>query len=82
MLLVGVTDQSFAFHGPPIPIFVPVPVPAAPVVAPVAVVPGPFFYGGFWWWNDGGVWRRSYYNRGPWHAYRGRIPYGVAYYRH
>jgi hypothetical protein len=81
LFLLVAAHQSSAFEGVVVPI--PVPVPVVPVVQPVEVVPVPFFFGGFWWWNDRGYWYRGYSERGPWgHPYRGRIPDGVVRYHH
>ncbi len=84
MLLIGAASESFAFRGPIIPIPIPVPVGPAPMEygAP-EVVAVPFFYEGFWWYNDGGGWYRSHHRNGPWRDhYRGRVPSGVAHYSH
>ena len=81
IVLAGLTNQKVASAGVVVGVSIPVPVVA--VEAPVAVAPIPFFYGGFWWWNDGGYWHRSHYEHGPWgHPYRGRIPDGVTRYHH
>ena len=85
MLLVGMASESFAFRGGP-PILVPIPVPMVPapmVYGPPEVVAVPVFYGGFWWFNDGGYWHRSRHRNGPWgHPYRGNVPHGVRNYSH
>ena len=76
ILLVGIADQSFGHPG--VVVEVPIPVPVVTVGVPVAVAPVPFFFEGFWWWNNGGYWHRSQYEHGPWgHPYRGRVPGGV-----
>ena len=85
MLLIGAASESFAFRGGVIiPIPIPVPVAPAPVYyGPPAVVAEPFFYGGFWWLNDGGYWYRSHHRHGHWgRPYRGRVPHGVSHYSH
>ncbi len=81
ILLSCIAGSSSAFARTEIQVVVPVaPIVVAPVpaTAPVAIVSVPFFFGGFWWWNDRGHWYRSHSNHGAWgHPYRGRVPEGV-----